>query len=252
VRHAAETATPAVVEGAAEEAEDKSTRDALATVLEDEEIRESTTKLARAMSEGAVSGVRGEVERADIERLTDAITRSVGASLAESIATDVAPRVSVAIGQMVDKSLDRALDEQTERRLQAMVGSVVHAALTGTGEAVSTVAARDNRAFREAFVQLTRDVAYGGALGLDDAVRDAQLQPNADSGSSVLAGLGTLARWARLLPPAVLSSAAILGAGLLVALAWALLALRRERRQLRAQTDRMRSYVQSTSAVGPS
>src|SRR5690606_9608872 len=98
VKQAAEPAAPAAVEGAVEEAKDPTTRDAVAEILADEDIRASTAELSSAVAQGVVRGVETDVAVEQMQRITDAVVARVGAALAQSLERDIAPRMSAVAG----------------------------------------------------------------------------------------------------------------------------------------------------------
>lgn len=237
VKQAAESAAPAAVEGAVEEAKDPTTRDAVAEILADEDIRASTAELSSAVAQGVVRGVETDVAVEQMQRITDAVVARVGAALAQSLERDIAPRMSAVAGRVIDDSIDRVLNEQTEARLQAAVAALTRATLAGANEGLAQVSLDEEDRLSTPAAQLTRNawysLGYHGAGGFEQAVRDAQKQQEAGGeNNSLLATLGTMMGWVRLLPVVLLGGGALLLVGLTGALVWALVALRRQNRWL--------------------
>jgi hypothetical protein len=237
-KQAAKSAAPAAVEGAIEEAKDPSTRDAVAEILNDRDIRASSTLLSQAVTQGLVRGVEKEMPLAQVEQLTDALVARVGASVARSLERDVGPQLSLVVGRMMDESLAHALNEQTEERLQAVVASLTRATLGGVTEGVSGVNGNDGDPLNAPSAALSRNawysLGYNGAHGFERAVIEAHLK-DGEGVPSILATLGTVAGWVRFVPLLLLGVGALLILGLSTALIWALVALRRERRWTQRQ-----------------
>lgn len=233
-KQVAKTAAPAAVEGAVEKASEPSTRDAVAEILEDPDIRSSTTQLSEAVATGLTRAVKKEVPMAQVQRLTDTVVSSAGASMADSLERDLAPRLSFVIGQVVDESFERALSEQSQARLQALVATTTRATLAGAHDAFSQIPGDDQDPLSSPAAHLTRNawfsLGYNGAQGFERAVGDAHRQHQEDGQPSVLALLGAVASLANALPVLLLTVVGMLVFGLTVALVWALVALRRERR----------------------
>ncbi len=105
--------------------------------------------------------------------------------------------------------------------------------------------------------RLTRNawhsLGYNGAHGFEQAVREAHLNQLENDQPSVLATLGTLASWTRALPVLLLGFGAIIVLALLVALTWALVLLKRERRYTneRVTVEQQPTKQQPTEAIPP-
>lgn len=248
VKQATKVAAPAAVDGAVDEASDPQTRDQIARVVNDPDIRLASAKFSEALVRGAVRGVQEQVPLEQVERLTQAIVTSMGAALAQSLERDVAPQISRTVAGAVDAALERSLSVETEARIQSMMSALMRTTLNAAGEAVTQVAAEPNPALREAMARVTHDVVYNGALGLEGAVREAQSQTGAGR-SQILASLGTVASWLVALPPILVGTGVLLVLGLVVGLLWALSSLHQHRRLLREQTDATRHFTDAMLAA---
>jgi hypothetical protein len=235
VKQAAESAAPAAVEGAVEEAKEPSTRDALAEILEDPDIRASSAELSESVAQGFARGVEEEVPVAQMQRVTDALVASAAASIAKSLERDIAPRLSSMVERVIDESFEHALNEQSEQRLRAVVATVTRATIAGANEAFAQVALAEDDPLNTPSARLTRNawqsLGYNGAHGFERAVREAQLQQMEDNQPSLLATLGTVANWTRFVPMILLAAGGLSMLALVVALTWALVLLKRERRR---------------------
>jgi hypothetical protein len=207
VKQAAKDAAPAAVEGAVEEAKQPDTRDDIATILADPEIRSATSSLSAAFVAGALDGLSDEQRSAELRRLTDTMVRSMGTAAAKSLRDDIAPLLSKSLADVVDRTLEQALNEHTEQRLEALTAAVARGMAKGLGDS-------------GALSQMARDVAHQAAFGLDDAVRSAERGESGESEPQVLAALGTLSDWTRTLPMLILGGLALTLLGCIAALVW--------------------------------
>lgn len=235
-KQAAKSATPAAVEGAVEEAKDPSTRDAVAEILSDPDIRESSAELSESVTKGVVRGVEREMPIEQLQRMTDAVVTQAGVSVARTLENDVAPQLAGAVARVIDESVAHALNEQTEERLRQMVAAVTRATVRGATEALSEVTVSDEDRLNTPSAQLSKNawysLGYNGAFGFELAVKEAHLRQSegVDNSPSILATIGTVADLARGLPVILMTIGLAIILGLTTALTWALVALRRERR----------------------
>lgn len=233
-KQAAKSAAPAAVEGAIEEAKEPSTRDAVAEILGDPDIRTSSAALSEAVAKGVVRGVEREMPVEQLQRMTDAVVAQAGASVARTLEHDVAPQLTGAVARVIDESVAHALNEQTEERLRLMVAAVTRATVKGASEALAEVSVSDEDRLNAPSAKLSRNawysLGYNGAYGFEHAVKEAHLrQSGGDNSPSILATIGTVADLARGLPLVLLAIGLATIIGLMAALTWALVALKRER-----------------------
>jgi len=134
VQQAVKEATPAAVEGAIEGAKQPDTRNDIAAILADPEIRTATSSLSAAFVAGALDGLSDEQRSAELRRLTDAVVRSMGAAGAKALRDDIGPQLSKTLADAVDGALEQTLNEQTERRLEALTAAVARGMAQGLGE----------------------------------------------------------------------------------------------------------------------
>ena len=207
VKQAAKDAAPAAVEGAVEEAKQPDTRNDIATVLSDPQIRAATTSLSAAFVAGALDGLSDEQRRAELRRLTDDVVRGVGLAAAKSMRNDIVPLLSKSLADVVDRTLEQALNEHTEQRLEALTAAVARGMAKGLVDS-------------GALSQIAREVTHQAAFGLDDAVRSAEQRRSGEPEPQVLAALGTLSGWTQTLPLLILGGLALTLLGCIAALVW--------------------------------
>jgi hypothetical protein len=207
VKQAAKDAAPAAVEGAVEEAKQPDTRNDIATVLADPEIRAATSSLSAAFVAGALDGLSDEQRSAEVRRLTDNVVRGVGLAAARSLRDDIGPLLSKSLADVVDRTLEQALNEHTEQRLEALTAAVARGMAKGLVDS-------------GALSQIAREVTHQAAFGLDDAVRSAEQRQSGEPEPQVLAALGTLSDWTQTLPLLILGGLALTLLGCIAALVW--------------------------------
>jgi len=228
VKQAAKDAAPAAVEGAVEEAKQPDTRNDIATILADPEIRSATSSLSAAFVAGALDGLSDEQRSAELRRLTDGMVRTMGAAAARSLRDDLVPQLSKSLADVVDRTLEQALNEHTEQRLEAMTAAVARGMAKGMVDS-------------GALGQLAREVTQQAAFGVDDAVRAAERRESGEPEPQVLAALGTLSEWTRALPLLILGGLALTLLGCIAALVW-----------LAARVRHYKSLVHEQAVRGPS
>lgn len=207
VKQAAKDAAPAAVEGAVEEAKQPDTRNDVATILADPEIRAATSSLSAAFVAGALDGLSDEQRSAEVRRLTNNVVRGVGLAAARSMREDIAPLLSKSLADVVDRTLEQALNEHTEQRLEALTAAVARGMAKGLADS-------------GALSQIAREVTHQAAFGLDDAVRSAEQRQSGEPEPQVLAALGTLSDWTQTLPLLILGGLALTLLGCIAALVW--------------------------------
>jgi len=220
VQQAAKDAAPAAVAGAVEGAKQPDTRDDIATILADPEIRTAASSLSAAVLAGALDGLTDEQRSAELRRLTDAVVRSMGAAAAKSLRDDIAPQLSKVLADAVDRSLEQVLNERTEQRLEALTAAVARGTARGLRESLLDSSGRPAPEWSRALGQMARDVTQQAAWGLDDAVRSAERGENGEQQARVLAALGTLSNWTRALPLLIVGGLGLTVLGCIVALLW--------------------------------
>jgi hypothetical protein len=168
IRQTAKEAAPAAVEGGVKEAHDPTTRERVAEVLADPEIRGAAAELSQSVADGVMNSLTEE-ERIDrIAHMTDALVERAGSAFARSLQKDIAPQVAA----MVADAVERSFDENAEQRAQAMARSVVRGSFQGAGEALTDGSGRPSPELRAAMGELAREMTHDAALGFQDAVRE--------------------------------------------------------------------------------
>lgn len=245
VQQTAKSAAPAAVEGAVEEAQEPDTRNDIARVLSDPNIREAASALSSAVVGGAFAGLSEEERVRELERMGDALVKKLGASMARSLRDDVGPQLSASVAEAIDRSIERALDAETEQRVEALMRAATRGALAGAGESLVGADGQLSPAWGQALAQIARGVSREAAFGVDDAVRDA------DGEQPALAALGTLSTFTRLLPPLVAGGLVLVFLLCALPLAWALWQLRRLRRESSAHQEAALALARSIKAAEP-
>jgi hypothetical protein len=200
IQEAARSAAPAAVEGAVEEAQEPDTRNDIARVLADPEIREASSALTAAIIAGAFDGLTDEQRMAELRLLTDGMVRTMGASLSRTLRDDIAPQLSEALAQAVERSIERALDAETEQRLEAMTQAATRGMMKGLSQSLLDENGQPSPAWGTLLGQVARDVTRQAAFGLDDAVDRAERREGDEPPARVLAALGTLSTLTQSLP----------------------------------------------------
>jgi hypothetical protein len=249
VQEAAKSAAPAAVEGAAEEAKEPDTRNDIATVLADPEIRSAASALSSSIVAGAFDGLTDEERSQQLRKLTDALVKTFGASMARSLRDDLGPQLSASVAQAIDRSIERALDEETERRIEALTLAATRGALRGAGETLVDANGQLAPAWGQALGQIARGVAHEAAFGFDDAVRQAR-DDDADE-APVLAALGTLSTFTQLLPLLVAGALVLFVLLCALPLVWALFRLRTARQESRAHEEAALALARAIKAAEP-
>lgn len=237
VRQAAKEAAPAAVEGAVEEAEDPETRDDLARIIADPGIRDATTQLAQALTEGVVLGLADPERGARMQQVIDQMVMRVGSALARSVQRDIGPELAVAFSGAVDLALQRALSEDNQARMQELARALSHGVVQGMGESLIDPATGLPRPGYEPIIgALAREVTRQAAFGFEDAVQEARATAGeSDERGQVLAAMGALADFALLVPTLLVAGLILillLGAAALI---WAVMRLRHHRRVAHAR-----------------
>lgn len=246
VQQTAKSAAPAAIEGAVEEAREPDTRNDIAVVLSDPEIRSAASALAASIAAGALDGVSSEERAQQLGRMTDTLVRHLGSALARSLRDDVGPQLSASVAEALDRSIARALDAETEQRVEALMQAATRGAVRGAGESLLDSEGRLSPAWGQALGQLARGVSREAAFGVDDAIQRAD-----GDDAPALAALGTLSTLTQLLP--LLAGAALVAVVLLCALplAWALWRLRQVRRESAAHEEAALALARAIKAAEP-
>lgn len=232
---AAKSAAPAAVEGAVEEAQQPDTRDDIARILADPDIRNASSALTAAIIAGALDGLTDEQRVAELRRFGDGMVRSMGASFSRSLRDDIAPQLSEALAQAVDRSLERALDVGTEQRLEAMTQAVTRGMMKGLSQTLVDENGQPSAAWGTLLGHVARDVTRQAAFGLDDAVDSAERRSDGDEPPArVLAALGTLSSLTQALPLLILGGLVAFACLFALPLGWLLWRHRRLERESRA------------------
>jgi hypothetical protein len=200
IQKTAKSAAPAMVEGAADEAQQPDTRNDIATVLSDPEIRSAASSLSAAILAGAFDGLTDEERSQQLRGLADGMVRTLGASMAKSLRDDIGPQLSKSLADAVNQSLERALDADMERRLEAMTLAVTRGMMKGAGEALLDPSGQPSPVWGRFIGRIARDATQEAAWGLDDAVRRAERNAGDEPPAPVLAALGTVATLTQALP----------------------------------------------------
>lgn len=253
IKQAAQEATPAAVEEAADEAQDPETRNNIAQLMADPQIRDATAGLSEAVVGGALVGLSDAERAAQLQRVTDAFVATVGAAVARSLRNDVGPQLSATFSEAVDRSLARALDAETEARVSAMALAVTRGAMQGFGElVVDPTTGRASPFLSHMMGQFAREMARQGAFGFDEAVREAE-RGHADADGrldgGVLAAAGRMSDWAIALPPLLIGALAFLALGGAVLLGLALWRLQHHRRMSRAHEEAALALARAIKAT---
>ena len=251
VQQAAKDAAPAAVEGAVEGAKQPDTRDDIATILADPEIRSAASSLSAAVLAGALDGLTDEQRSAELRRLTDAVVRSMGAAAAKSLRDDIAPQLSKVLADAVDRSLEQVLNEHTEQRLEALTAAVARGTARGLRESLLDSSGRPAPEWSRALGQMARDVTQHAALGLDDAVRSAERGENGEQEAPVLAALGTLSSWARALPLLIVGGLGLTVLGCIAAMLWLAARVQHYKRESLAYQQGARAFVEHSESRPP-
>jgi hypothetical protein len=243
VRESARQAAPAAIESGVKEAHDPATRDRIAEVLKDPEIREATAALSRAVADGVFDSLTEPERVAGADAAGDAFVSRLGSSFASSLRKDIGPALSATIADAVDRSVDRALDVQTEQRLEQIALAVTRGALSGM---VGTTAGgqADPAGASLAVRRIAHDVAREAALGVEDAVQTSVRKEDSgqDTQGNVLAAAGRAADVTLDTVPVVFW--AILAVAVFIAVAAVILALYVLGRQRRLTTPRAPSATE--------
>jgi hypothetical protein len=237
VQKAAESAAPAAVEGAVQEAQEPDTRDDIARILADPDIRTASSSLTAAIISGALDGLTDEQRTQELQRLADTMVRTMGASLSRTLRDDVGPQLSEALAQAVDRSIERALDADTEQRLEAMTLAVTRGMVKGMRESMLDENGQPSPVFGAALGRIARDATHEAAFGLDDAVQRAENNDGDEPPARVLAALGTLASFTQVLPLLLLGGLVVFLCLCALPAAWLFWRLRESRRQSRAHRE---------------
>jgi hypothetical protein len=250
VKQAAKDAAPAAVEGAVDEAQDPETRNNIAQILADPQIRAATADMAEAVIDGALRGVTDPEQAARLERVTNLFVTQVGSALATSLQRDIGPALASTFANAVEGSLAGALDGDTEARLQALAVAVSRGTLHGVGESMLDMNGQASPALSYVVGQFARGVTREAAFGFQDAVtlsvqRDAEGHTRGD----VLATVGRLSDLLRLGPILLVGGLLLLLALGAAGLLWALLSLRRQRRLSRAHEDAALALARAIKAT---
>jgi hypothetical protein len=249
LQQTAKSAAPAAVEGAVEEAQEPDTRNDIATILADPEIRSAVSELSSAIVAGAFDGLTDEQRSRELQRVTDGLVKTFGASMARSLRDDIGPQLSASVAEAVDRSIERALDSDTERRIEALALAATRGALRGAGETLVDENGRLAPAWGQALGQIARGVAYEASFGFDDAVRRAR---DDEAGSApVLAALGTLSTFTQLLPLLVAGGLVLFVLLCALPLVWALFRLRKLRHESRAHEEAALTLARAIKAAEP-
>lgn len=249
LQETAKSAAPAAVEGAVEEAQEPDTRNDIATLLADPEIRSALSALSSAIVAGAFDGLTDEQRSREMQRMADGFVRTLGASMARSLRDDIGPQLAASVADAVDRSIERALDGDTERRIEALALAATRGALRGAGETLVDENGQLAPAWGQALGQIARGVAQEAAFGFDDAVRRAR-DDEAES-APALAALGTLSTLTQLLPLLVAGGLVLFVLLCALPLVWALFRLRKLRQESHAHEQAALTLARAIKAAEP-
>lgn len=250
-QQAAKSAAPAAVEGAVEGAKEPDTRDDIATVLSDPEIRAAASQLSSAISAGIFAGLSDEERTRELARMGDALVQRLGASMARSLRDDVGPQLSASVADAIDRSIERALDAEAEQRVEAMMRAATRGALAGAGDSLRDADGQLSPAWGQALAQIARGVSREAAFGVDDAVRQAEWADDGEGRAPALAALGTLSAFTQLLPLLVAGGALLLLLLCALPLLWAIRRIRKLRRESQAHEEAALALARSIKAAEP-
>jgi hypothetical protein len=246
----AKSAAPAAVEGAVEEANRPDTRNDIATILADPEIRAAASSLSTAVLAGALDGLTDEQRTQQLSHLLDVMVRRLGSTMAKSMRDDIGPELSRNLADAVDRSLERALDVDTERRLEALTLAIARGMTKGVGEALVDASGERSPWGRE-LGQIAREVTQEAAFGLDDAVRRAESSERDEPPARVLAALGTLSTLTQALPLLLAFAVASLLLGCALPVAWLVMRLRHYKRQSLAREEATLALARAIKTTEP-
>jgi hypothetical protein len=250
VKQAAKDAAPAALEGAVDEAQDPETRNNIAQILADPQIRAATADMAEAVIDGALRGVTDQEQSARLERVTNLFVTQVGSALATSLQRDIGPALASTFANAVEGSLAGALDGDTEERLQALAVAVSRGTLHGVGESMLDMNGQPSPALSYVMGQFARDITREAAFGFQDAVTlSVQRDADGHTRGDVLATVGRLSDLLRLGPILLVGGLLLLLALGAAGLLWALLSLRRQRRLSRAHEDAALALARAIKAT---
>jgi hypothetical protein len=233
-------AAPAAIAASVKETEKPQTRDRIAEVLKDRDIRDGVAGLSASVVDGALDSMSQEQRAAHLNAIADGLVTSVAAALARSWRAQLGPEFSRSMAAAVDSSVNRALDANTEQRASAIAEAVATGTVKGFGRAMSDDSGKLNPELVAAFGDLARGMTHEVAFGFRDAVADARLQHDrgAPPQGDVLGLVGKAADTSFWALPLVFWGALALGFGVAVAIGWMifeLIRLRRVSSELRLQ-----------------
>jgi hypothetical protein len=188
VEKAAKTAGPVAVESSVKGANEPATRDRIAQVLSDPEIRSAMARFTQSAADGVLNSVTEKERSARAEAASDAFVEHMSQTLARSLDRDFAPAVS----KLVAESLRQSLDADAEARIEQVARAAARGSAEGLADGVQSAAAQSGPAL-DGFVQkVARTAGREAALGFQDAVAASVAKEKAGSAPSgdVLAAAG--------------------------------------------------------------
>ena len=188
VRKAARNAAPAAVDGSVEAARDPATRDVIAQVLADPEIRGATAAMSQAVTDGVLNSITEKKRLARAEAASDAFVEHMSKSLATSLRRDLSP----AVASLVADSVEQSLDARVEARLEAMARAVARGSMAGVADGYKTQLDAASPALDGLVKQVARTAGREATLGFQDAVAASTAQQKAGTAApgDVLAAAG--------------------------------------------------------------
>jgi hypothetical protein len=172
VREAAKTATPAAVESSVKTAHNPTTRDEIADVIGDPQIRGATAAMSQAVADGVLNALTEKERLGRAEAASDAFVDHMTSSLATSLRRDLSP----AIAGIVADSVERTLDAKVEARLEVMARSIARGAMAGVADGWKTELDASRPAMDGLISQVARTAGREAALGVQDAVVKSTVQ----------------------------------------------------------------------------
>jgi hypothetical protein len=230
VRKAAKDAGPAAVESSLKTAHDPVTRNQIAEVLADPEIRGSMAQLSQSVTDGVLNSLTEKERVGRAEAAGDAFVEHMSTTLARSLERDFAPALSNLVADSVQRSLERSLDDQVQARVELMARAAARGSVEGAAEGLNARLGQSGPALDGLVQHLSRTAGREAALGFRDAVATSAAERKAGTGpgDDVLAAAGRTS--GALLVAFRLAAWLLVIAVSLLALATSVWALRRLRR----------------------
>jgi hypothetical protein len=165
-KDAAKDAAPAAVEGSVNAAHQPQTRDRIAEVLADPQIRQATSELSQAIADGVLNSFTEKERLTGAQAASDAFVEHMSRTLAASLRHDLGPAVS----GIVADSLQRSLDAQVEARLEVMARAVARGSMEGLADGWQAQLEHSGPTIDGLVKNVARTAGREATLGFQDAV----------------------------------------------------------------------------------